>query len=54
MVFAPLGIDSEALKRQRRTLVHGYLDWSQRELHRGVAVGAPSPSGSSDSLDPPT
>jgi hypothetical protein len=35
-----LGIDIGALERQRRPLVRGCLDWSQRELHLAGAVGA--------------
>jgi hypothetical protein len=35
-----LGIDLEALKAQRRPIVRGCLDWSERELHVAGALGA--------------
>jgi DNA-binding transcriptional ArsR family regulator len=35
-----LGIDLEALKAQRRPIVRGCLDWSERELHLAGALGA--------------
>jgi DNA-binding transcriptional ArsR family regulator len=35
-----LGIDIAKLERQRRPLVRGCLDWSQRELHLAGALGA--------------
>ena len=35
-----LGIDLDALARQRRPLVRGCLDWSERELHVAGAFGA--------------
>lgn len=35
-----LGIDLAELQRQRRPLVRGCLDWSERELHLGGALGA--------------
>jgi hypothetical protein len=38
--FAALGIDLAELERQRRPLVRGCLDWSERELHLAGAVGA--------------
>jgi DNA-binding transcriptional ArsR family regulator len=38
--FATLGIDLAELKRQRRPLVRGCLDWSERELHVAGALGA--------------
>jgi DNA-binding transcriptional ArsR family regulator len=38
--FATLGVDLDELKRQRRPLVRGCLDWSQRELHVAGALGA--------------
>jgi DNA-binding transcriptional ArsR family regulator len=38
--LASLGIDLEALSRQRRPLVRGCLDWSERELHVAGALGA--------------
>jgi DNA-binding transcriptional ArsR family regulator len=34
------GIDSAALRRQRRTLVRACLDWSERRHHLAGAVGA--------------
>ena len=37
---ASLGIDLEALERQRRPVVRGCLDWSERELHVAGALGA--------------
>jgi DNA-binding transcriptional ArsR family regulator len=38
--FAALGIDVDELKRQRRPLLRGCLDWSERELHVAGALGA--------------
>jgi DNA-binding transcriptional ArsR family regulator len=38
--LAALGIDLEALSEQRRPLVRGCLDWSERELHLAGALGA--------------
>jgi DNA-binding transcriptional ArsR family regulator len=38
--LARIGIDLEQLARQRRTLVRGCLDWSERELHVAGALGA--------------
>lgn len=38
--LAALGIDLVALARQRRPLVRGCLDWSERELHVAGALGA--------------
>jgi DNA-binding transcriptional ArsR family regulator len=38
--LASLGIDLGELTRQRRTLVRGCLDWSERELHVAGAIGA--------------
>ena len=38
--LAVLGIDLEALSEQRRPLVRGCLDWSERELHVAGALGA--------------
>ena len=38
--LASLAIDLSALARQRRTLVRGCLDWSERELHVAGAIGA--------------
>jgi len=38
--LAALGIDLERLSAQRRPLVRGCLDWSERELHVAGAVGA--------------
>ena len=35
-----LGIDVVELRRRRRPLVRGCLDWSERELHLGGALGA--------------
>jgi DNA-binding transcriptional ArsR family regulator len=35
-----LGIDLPALKAQRRPVVRGCLDWSERELHVAGALGA--------------
>jgi DNA-binding transcriptional ArsR family regulator len=37
---AELGIDLEALKAQRRPIVRGCLDWSERELHVAGGLGA--------------
>jgi hypothetical protein len=37
---AALGIDLEELERQRRPVVRGCLDWSERELHVAGALGA--------------
>ncbi len=36
----PLGVDLESLERQRRPLVRGCLDWSERELHVAGGLGA--------------
>jgi DNA-binding transcriptional ArsR family regulator len=38
--LAKLGIDLEPLAAQRRPLVRGCLDWSERELHVAGALGA--------------
>jgi hypothetical protein len=38
--LAALGIDLEPLSEQRRPLVRGCLDWSERELHLAGALGA--------------
>jgi DNA-binding transcriptional ArsR family regulator len=38
--LAALGIDLEPLSAQRRPLVRGCLDWSERELHLAGALGA--------------
>ena len=38
--LAPLGIDLPELEGQRRPLVRGCLDWSERELHVAGALGA--------------
>jgi DNA-binding transcriptional ArsR family regulator len=38
--FAALGIDVGELERQRRPLVRGCLDWSERDLHLAGALGA--------------
>jgi DNA-binding transcriptional ArsR family regulator len=38
--LAALGIDLEPLSEQRRPLVRGCLDWSERELHVAGALGA--------------
>src|ERR671924_212218 len=38
--LAILGIDLEPLSAQRRPLVRGCLDWSERELHVAGALGA--------------
>jgi DNA-binding transcriptional ArsR family regulator len=38
--LAALGIDLEPLSAQRRPLVRGCLDWSERELHVGGSLGA--------------
>jgi DNA-binding transcriptional ArsR family regulator len=38
--LAALGIDLEPLASQRRPLVRGCLDWSERELHVAGALGA--------------
>ena len=35
-----LGIDLESLERQRRPVVRGCLDWSERELHVAGGLGA--------------
>lgn len=35
-----LGVDLESLERQRRPLVRGCLDWSERELHVAGGLGA--------------
>lgn len=35
-----LGIEIEALRRRRRPLVRGCLDWSERDLHLAGALGA--------------
>jgi DNA-binding transcriptional ArsR family regulator len=35
-----LGIDLEGLERQRRPVVRGCLDWSERELHVAGGLGA--------------
>ncbi|HUK94134.1 MAG TPA: winged helix-turn-helix domain-containing protein [Gaiellaceae bacterium] len=37
---AELGIDLAALERQRRPVVRGCLDWSERELHVAGGLGA--------------
>lgn len=38
--FARLGVDLAELRSRRRQLVRGCLDWSERELHVGGALGA--------------
>ena len=38
--FGALDIDLRELERQRRPLVRGCLDWSERDLHLGGALGA--------------
>jgi DNA-binding transcriptional ArsR family regulator len=38
--LAALGIDLEPLSAQRRPLVRGCLDWSERELHLAGSLGA--------------
>jgi DNA-binding transcriptional ArsR family regulator len=38
--LAALGIDLEPLSEQRRPLVRGCVDWSERELHVAGALGA--------------
>jgi DNA-binding transcriptional ArsR family regulator len=38
--LAALGIDLEPLSAQRRPLVRGCLDWSERELHVAGSLGA--------------
>jgi DNA-binding transcriptional ArsR family regulator len=38
--LAELGVDLEAVARQRRQLVRGCLDWSEREMHVAGALGA--------------
>jgi DNA-binding transcriptional ArsR family regulator len=38
--LSALGIDLSDLQRQRRPLVRGCLDWSERELHIAGALGA--------------
>lgn len=38
--FAALGIDLAELERQRRPLIRGCLDWSERDLHLAGALGA--------------
>ena len=38
--LAVLGIDLDELERQRRPLVRGCLDWSERELHVAGTLGA--------------
>jgi DNA-binding transcriptional ArsR family regulator len=38
--LAPLGVELEALSAQRRPLVRGCLDWSERELHVAGSLGA--------------
>jgi DNA-binding transcriptional ArsR family regulator len=38
--FAALGIDLNELDQQRRPLVRGCLDWSERDLHLAGALGA--------------
>jgi DNA-binding transcriptional ArsR family regulator len=37
---AALGIDLDELEKQRRPVVRGCLDWSERELHVAGALGA--------------
>jgi len=39
-VLGGLGIDLDALRGERRRLVRGCLDWSERELHVAGALGA--------------
>ncbi|MDQ3857190.1 MAG: winged helix-turn-helix domain-containing protein [Actinomycetota bacterium] len=39
-VLATLDLDLDLLARQRRPLVRGCLDWSERELHIAGALGA--------------
>jgi DNA-binding transcriptional ArsR family regulator len=38
--FGALGIELDALKRHRRPVVRGCLDWSERDLHVAGALGA--------------
>lgn len=38
--FGALGIDLDALRRHRRPVVRGCLDWSERDLHVAGALGA--------------
>ncbi len=38
--LAALGLDLEPLSAQRRPLVRGCLDWSERELHVAGSLGA--------------
>jgi DNA-binding transcriptional ArsR family regulator len=38
--LAPLGVDLAELARQRRPLLRGCPDWSERELHLAGALGA--------------
>jgi DNA-binding transcriptional ArsR family regulator len=40
VALAGLGIDLDELARQRRPLVRGCLDWTERDLHVAGAVGA--------------
>jgi len=39
-VFTPLGIDLEALRRERRRFATACLDWTERRPHVGGALGA--------------
>lgn len=39
-VFGSLGVDLAALDRQRRPLVRGCIDWSERDLHVAGGLGA--------------
>jgi DNA-binding transcriptional ArsR family regulator len=47
--LAAFGIDLDALSEQRRPLVRGCLDWSERELHLAGALGAALTDGRSRS-----
>jgi DNA-binding transcriptional ArsR family regulator len=38
--FEALGVDLEATRRLRRRFAYGCLDWSERRLHLGGALGA--------------
>jgi len=38
--LAELGIDIDRIQRQRRPVVRGCMDWSERELHLAGALGA--------------
>jgi hypothetical protein len=38
--FAARGIDTDALRRQRRAFARGCLDWTERAPHLGGSLGA--------------